>query len=144
MNKMTRYQGLLFLACFIPFYAHATLYDPIIIENNTNMDASASSVVFNNACSFSWGEERGVIKAHGFMKLKASLVNMFCLDNTCDAQIHMSKNCSGSIIGTAIVSSNGGIISLENYGVDGYVLRKIDNYHAVIEGGPIGLMKLLF
>ena len=80
------------------------------------------------------------------MTIKDYQVNNFCADKPCEAEIHMSKDCSGEVIGIASISADGGITRIDpKQNKDGYVLRKIDNMHAVIEGGPSkGLWGFLF
>ncbi len=142
MNKMKQSFLLLLVSCLMPFSVFANVLNPVVIENLTDSDATASSVAFNNACSKDVG---GIIKPHGSIKIKASLINTSCVSKVCDAQIHMSGNCSGSIIGTAEISSNGGIINLSSMNESSFRLRKIDEFHAVIEGGETkNLFRLLF
>ena len=122
-----------FVICLLPFSAHAN----INIENHTTVDATAFSDFFGQ-CSSKMGEKKGIIKANGFMPIKQSLVTTFCVKQACDAQIHMSRDCTGDLISTALIkATEEGVvdITIKNTNMNGYVLRKVNDNTVAIEDG---------
>jgi hypothetical protein len=84
----------------------------LTIMNNTNQDST--SRINGGLCSTVFGSD-GVTKAHSTHVVDSKLVALACMGNSsnCKAEIYMTNNCSGSVVGTAIFDTNTGIKSID-------------------------------
>jgi hypothetical protein len=117
----------------------------VFIINTTNTTGTAYSTYFGQ-CS-SWLGSRGHIKKLDKMKIDQKYLNAFCEKQACDAEIHMSLDCSGEAIGKILFTKQEGITTVTPFdNSQGFSLRKIDNQTAIIEqtGTIRGLLRSVF
>ena len=104
----------------------------IAAQANIHLSGTAYSTYFKQ-CS-SWLGARGIIKKQDTMKIDQKYINAFCENQACDAEIHMSLDCTGDAIGIILFTKQNGITNVTPVdNKEGYALRKIDNNTAIIE-----------
>jgi hypothetical protein len=105
----------LFLLAALPVLANADM----VLTNNTNSYAVAKVGGF---CSTMAGDQ-GLIKPHQVMDIPSSTydnIKMIC-GSGCDADIYMSKSCSGERVATVRLDKSGAS-NIRNYNVKGYTV----------------------
>lgn len=104
----------------------------LTIVNNTNQDST--SKINGGLCSTVFGSD-GVTKAHSTHVVSDKLVALACMGNSsnCKAEIYMTNNCSGPVVGTAIFDTNTGIKSMDV--VSAIYKFSIEPFRITINGG---------
>jgi hypothetical protein len=140
MKKIKKVFPVTLLACLLPLSAHADLY----VYNTTTVDATAYSPYYES-CSGSF-RSIGIIKAHPTKAtpIKQGWVDTFCDSRPCDAEVHMSLDCSGNSVGLVRITKLNGVDWVKNTDVDGYRVRKIDDKTLMIERTEALLPKFLY
>jgi hypothetical protein len=87
----------------------------LTIINNSNFDST--SIVNNGICSNAMGEA-GITRAHSSNILSHLILMIACGMNTadCKADVYMSDDCSGPLVGTVILDINSGIKNVSENG----------------------------
>jgi len=90
----------------LPIIANAASIDLI---NNTDYYGTAKVSIF---CSNMAGNN-GVIKPHDKINISQDALNFAC-PGTCDAQVYVTKDCSGKAIAKAKLDNKKGILDIHN------------------------------
>jgi len=118
----------------------------LVIINNTNHDST--SILNDGPCSTILGES-GVTRAHKTNNVSDALLKKACIASRptrkgrpwiCKADVYMTNNCSGAMIGKATIDVNEGIqkIELSPSNPGNYVVTydPADRFTITISGGP--------
>jgi hypothetical protein len=104
------------------------------IQNNTNQDST--SIINNGLCSAKiLGPKDGVTKAHGHSDITPFQLALACIghSNDCHADVYMTNNCTGPIVGTVEFSTSTGIQSFNV--LDPKYQLQGTGFYAQIDGG---------
>jgi len=101
----------------LPIFAHAA---DINLVNNTD-SYGTGKVGF--LCSDLAGND-GRVKPHSTFTVKQNALDLVC-SGTCEAEVFLTKNCSGKTIAKAKLDNKKGVISVTN----------LDKVHYTISGG---------
>lgn len=106
-------------AMSLPVVAQA---NDLTTVNNSNHDSTC--VVNNGPCSTILGEKYGVTKAHSTNTIPSSKVWLACVRDTknCKANVYMTNNCSGPVVGTVTLNTDTGVTNVYNTPGSGYVI----------------------
>lgn len=115
---------------FISMQAYAA--QSLTIVNNTNQDST--SRINGGLCSTVFGAD-GVTKAHSTHVVGDKIIALACVGNSsnCKAEIYMTNNCSGPVVGTAVFDTNAGIKSIDV--VSDIYKFGIEPFRITIDGG---------
>lgn len=120
----------------LPLLANAGIFSAssnLTIVNNTNRDST--SRINGGPCSTFLGAV-GITHAHSVNVVPARTVGLACIANraNCTANVYMTSNCSGPVVGTVILDISSGIKSIalydKTYSVSG------SGFGITIGGGP--------
>lgn len=120
------------LSFLMPLYVTAA---DLTIINNTNHDST--SLINNGACSDILGAN-GITRAHSTNVVPESVIAKGCITNkrNCQANVHMTSNCTGPAVATVLLDVKTGIKSVTPSGnTQGYVVSG-NGFTASIDGGP--------
>jgi hypothetical protein len=107
----------------------------LTIINNTNQDST--SIINGGPCSNILGAS-GVTRAHTTTVVPEYVIKRACIFNksNCQADVHMTDNCSGPTIAKVVFDVNSGIKSVTPVNTSlGYSVSG-NSYAASINGGP--------
>lgn len=121
-------KNLIIAVLALPVVATAT---PLTIINNTNHDST--SIINGGACSNSLGPA-GVTKAHSTNLVLDIVIKHICrfTPKNCRADIYMTNNCTGPVVGTAVLDINAGIQSVSS--IAPYKIEKTSPFVIVMNG----------
>ena len=125
------------LVGFIPL---APFADNLEIWDDT--DYNATFRVNQGDCSAVVLGKDGLTKAKSWSNVDMGAVISLCDKNQdkCSVDIYMTDDCTGSIVGTAIMNTAEGITSVESKKVDGFFVsrkRNVRVFSISIIGGPV-------
>lgn len=105
----------------------------LTLVNDTNRDSTC--VINNGACSTILGSS-GVTKAHTTNTVAESKINLACILNrsNCKADVYMTDNCSGPIVGTVILDTKTGIKSVQMHDASYTITGSA--FSVTLSGGP--------
>lgn len=82
-----------------------------------NMDLSPCSSIIG---------DKGIMKPHSALSIPKAVIDLYCGIKPCEAQVYLSKNCSGKKIAKVTIAKDKGVTNIENYDSD-YVITGLGN-----------------
>jgi len=95
---------------------------PLLIINNT--DKSSTSTLNHGKCSSALPFGYGVTPPHSRKEIPEMILGMACIGHSsdCTADIYMTLDCSGPKVGTVVLNTTTGIVSVTNENPN-YILK---------------------
>jgi len=140
------------IVALIFFSFSINAYADLVASNDTDVDGTAKAFYYiqnkpYEKCSSAAGEI-GIIKNHDKMVILQKYIDMYCTKKACDAQVYMTRDCSGPPVATLSIDAKKNEIEVRDNHVGKYRVKKTGNMavliHSKQDNNITGFIKKLF